>query len=88
MRQKLELYQFSEVLHGSPLGAGYSENSHSRQVKETVKQIEILRRHAFIDSAQHVAGWALQRTWKTSPQEKLMLASLADANTQVNALFK
>lgn len=62
------------------------KSSRSRQVKETVKQIEILRRHNFIDSSQHVAGWALQRNWKTSATEKLVLASLADANTQVTTM--
>ena len=35
LRQKLVLYQFSEVLHGPPLGAGYSENSHSRHPAST-----------------------------------------------------
>ncbi len=60
--------------------------SKSRQAIVTIRQIEILRRHSFIESANNVAGWALSRTWRMSATEKLYLTSLADANTQVTTM--
>ncbi len=63
-----------------------STRSRSRRMKETVLQIEILRKYGYGDSSGLVAGWALSRNWRLSAPERLFLTSFADPNTMVQTM--